>query len=142
MNDISAAYLWAQLQTADKINNNRLASWNLYYKLLKLLEAEGKITLSTIPDNCNHNAHMFYIKVKNLNERTALIKYLKTNNIMAIFHYIPLHTSAAGRKYGIFNDEDKYTTKESEKIVRLPLYYEICHDEIRHIASIIYNYFS
>lgn len=135
--ELNAAYLWAQLEVADLINQNRINSWNLYYKSLKDMEMQGILELPTIPKECVHNAHMFYIKVKNLQVRTALINFLKGRNIHSVFHYIPLHSSPAGLQYGTFHGEDKYTTKESERLLRLPLYYGIGQNEIDYIVSCI-----
>lgn len=139
--DMNAAYLWAQLEVAEMINQNRLASWNRYYEGLKHLSEKGLIELPYIPEECQHNAHMFYIKVKDLEERTRLISYLKDNNILAVFHYIPLHTAPAGKKYGRFSGEDKYTTIESERLVRLPLYYGIKENEIDNIIDKVLHFF-
>lgn len=139
--DMNAAYLWAQLQCAEDINNNRLDSWNKYYELLKPLADAGKIELPFIPEYCAHNAHMFYIKTKNLEERTKLISYLKENEISATFHYIPLHTAPAGQKFGTFIGEDKYTTKESERLLRLPMYYGLEGDKIEYITEKIANFY-
>lgn len=139
--DMNAAYLWAQLEVAEMINQNRLASWNRYYEGLKHLSEKGLIELPYIPEECQHNAHMFYIKVKDLEERTRLISYLKDNNILAVFHYIPLHTAPAGKKYGRFSGEDKYTTVESERLVRLPLYYGIKENEIDNIIDKVLHFF-
>ena len=125
MNDVSAAYLWGNLEKADEINQNRLISWQKYYDELKELEVEGLIELPKIPDRCFHNAHMFYFKVKNIEERSELIEYLKQKDILAVFHYIPLHSSPAGLEFGRFDGEDKFTTLESERLIRLPLYYNI-----------------
>lgn len=139
--DMLAAYLWAQLEKADEINNNRLKSWNIYQEGLKPLEIEGKIQLPGIPKECNHNAHMYYIKCKDLDERTDLIQFLKSNDILAVFHYIPLHSSPAGQRYGTFHGEDVYTTKESERLVRLPLYYNIKEDDIKHVIKAIHDFY-
>ena len=139
--DMNAAYLWAQLEKADEINENRLTSWNRYYEGLKELEEEGKIELPYIPEYCEHNAHMFYVKAKDLEERTALISYLKENDILAVFHYIPLHNAPAGKKYGRFHGEDKYTTSESERIMRLPMYYGLKEEEIDKIVCCIKKFF-
>lgn len=139
--ELNAAYLYAQLEEADKINNNRLEIWNTYYRELKKLEEKGLIELPYIPDHCEHNAHMFYIKCKDLKGRTELISYLKENNIMAVFHYIPLHTSEAGLKYGRFHGEDKYATKESERLVRLPLYYGLEKEKVNYISDKIYKFY-
>lgn len=130
--DMNAAYLYAQLEVADEINKNRISAWNRYYEGLKHLEEQGIIELPYIPSYCEHNAHMFYLKTRNLEERTKLIAYLKDNEIGCVFHYVPLHTSPAGLKYGRFHGEDKYTTKESERIMRLPMYYNIkeCEQEM------------
>lgn len=139
--DMNAAYLWAQLEKADEINQNRLASWNRYYDGLKELEKQGKIELPYIPEYCEHNAHMFYIKAKDLKERTELISYLKENDILAVFHYIPLHNAPAGQKYGRFHGEDKYTTKESERLARLPMYYGLKEEEIDKIIDCIKKFY-
>ncbi len=139
--DMNAAYLWAQLQKADEINENRLQSWNRYYEGLKDLEEAGKIELPYIPEYCEHNAHMFYIKAKDLEERSALISYLKENGVTAVFHYIPLHTAPAGKEYGRFHVEDKYTTKESERIIRLPMYYELDEQDAKKVMDLIHTFY-
>lgn len=119
--ELNAAYLWAQLCAADEINENRMASWNQYYQELKGLEESGRIELPVIPEGCVHNAHMFYIKCRDLEERTSFISYMKEEGILTVFHYIPLHSAPAGLKYGRFSGKDLYTTKESERLVRLPM---------------------
>lgn len=139
--ELNAAYLWAQLEQIDKIQKNRMDSWNLYYSELKELEAQGEIDLPVIPENCEHNAHMFYMKAKDLEERTALIQYLKGCDINAVFHYIPLHSAPAGVTYGRFHGEDRYTTKESERLVRLPLYYGLTEDEVIHICACVKDFY-
>lgn len=139
--DMNAAYLWAQLQKADEINENRLQSWNRYYEGLKDLEEAGKIELPYIPEYCEHNAHMFYIKAKDLEERSALISYLKENGVTAVFHYIPLHTAPAGKEYGRFHGKDKYTTKESERIIRLPMYYELDEQDAKKVMDLIHTFY-
>lgn len=126
--ELNAAYLWAQLECAKDIYDDRMNSWNIYYEGFKSLKDKGILELPIIPKECTHNAHMFYIKTKNLDERTRLIEFLKKNEVNAVFHYIPLHTAPAGKKYGEFRGEDKYTTKESERLVRLPLYYGLGKD--------------
>lgn len=139
--DMNAAYLWAQLQKADEINENRLQSWNRYYEGLKDLKEAGKIELPYVPEYCEHNAHMFYIKAKDLEERSALISYLKENGVTAVFHYIPLHTAPAGKEYGRFYGEDKYTTKESERIIRLPMYYELDEQDAKKVMDLIHTFY-
>lgn len=139
--DINAAYLWAELEQADKINNNRLATWNYYNENLKILEDKGYIERPYIPKECTHNAHMYYIKTKDLSERTALIKFLKENDIQAVFHYVPLHTAPAGIKYGRFNGEDKYTTKESDRLVRLPMYYDLKQKDAEKVVLVIKEFY-
>lgn len=136
--DINAAYLYAQLEKADEINNARLHSWDLYYQNLKDIP---QIELPYVPKECKHNAHMFYIKTKDMHERTKLINYLKENNIASVFHYIPLHTSPAGIRYGRFYGEDKYTTKESERLLRLPMYYGLKNEEIENICNKIKEFY-
>lgn len=139
--ELNAAYLWAQLLKADEILEDRMDTWKRYYDELQDLENGGYIELPTIPSECKHNAHMFYIKAKDLNERTELISYLKQNGVMAVFHYIPLHTAPAGKKYGVFCGEDKYTTKESERLVRLPLYYRLAEDDQEKVIDLIYSFY-
>jgi dTDP-4-amino-4,6-dideoxygalactose transaminase len=141
MNDLSAAYLWGQLDIADEINDERVKHWKIYYQGLKGLAKKGILELPTVPDNCLHNGHMFYIKVKDLKERTDLIDHLKFNGIQAVFHYIPLHSAPAGMKFGTFVGEDHYTTKESERLIRLPLYYGIKNDEIKQVIGTILEYY-
>ncbi len=140
--ELNAAYLYAQLEEAEMINNDRLKTWNLYYEGLKDLEQKGFIELPVIPKHCEHNAHMFYIKCKDLKERTELITYLKDNGISAVFHYIPLHSSECGLKYGEFNGEDRYTTSESERLLRLPMYYGIKSQEVSYVTTKINEFFN
>ena len=139
--DMNAAYLWGQLEVADKIYDDRMASWNRYYELLKPLSDKGCIELPVIPAECVHNAHMFYIKCKNLDERTKLIAHLKENGINPAFHYIPLHSAPAGLKYGRFHGEDRYTTRESERLLRLPMYYGLGMDKVERIAGVIRGFY-
>jgi dTDP-4-amino-4,6-dideoxygalactose transaminase len=141
MNDVSAAYLWGQLEVAEKINEFRLKVWNRYYNGLLELEKEGFIELPTIPKHCRHNGHIFYIKVKNLNIRTKLLNFLKEQGIWAVFHYVPLHSSPAGQRYGRFHGVDKFTTKESERLIRLPLFFNIKDEEIDYVIESIYRFF-
>jgi dTDP-4-amino-4,6-dideoxygalactose transaminase len=141
LNDVSASYLFAQLEEAEKINQNRLSSWNRYFDGLSSLRDEGYIELPTIPKEITHNAHMFYIKCKDIDERTALLDYLKNRNIYAVFHYVPLHSSTAGKKFGSFFNQDIYTTAESERLIRLPLYYGISKDDIDYIVKTVKGFF-
>lgn len=141
MNDISAAYLWGNLEFADEINQNRLNSWQKYYDGLKNLEDKGLIQLPIIPKECIQNAHMFYLKVKDLNERTKLIEYLKQNDIYAVFHYIPLHNSEAGLRFSRFSGKDIFTTNESEKLIRLPMYYGLEATIITKIIKTVKSFF-
>jgi dTDP-4-amino-4,6-dideoxygalactose transaminase len=139
--DLNAAYLFAQLEVADMINTSRLEIWDTYYKGLEDLQKEGFIELPVIPEGCVHNAHMFYIKAKDLSERTKLIDYLKENGVLTVFHYIPLHSSPAGIKFGVFNGEDNFTTRESERLLRLPMYYGLSVDMAAGIISLITKFF-
>ena len=139
--ELNCAYLYAQLENPEIINNDRMRSWNLYNELLEPLKDKGLIELPFIPDECVHNAHMYYIKGKDLDERTRMIKHLKDNGIGAVFHYIPLHSSPAGQRFGRFHGEDKFTTKESERIVRLPMYYGLKQDEIECVADNIISFY-
>lgn len=138
--ELNAAYLWAQLEKADEINENRLQSWNLYQSGLQELANSGIVELPVIPDGCVHNAHMFYIKVKDLDERTQLQQYLREQGIQTTFHYIPLHSAPAGQRFGRFQGEDRYTTKESERLVRLPMYYGLEHECIAFVQEEIKKY--
>ena len=137
--ELNAAYLYAQLEFADEINNNRLKSWDLYYENLRSIK---QIDLPIIPKECKHNAHMFYIKTKDLNERTKLIEFLRNKGIYTAFHYIPLHSSPAGMKYGEFIGKDVYTTKESERLLRLPMYYCLKEIEIKNICDEIKKFYN
>lgn len=139
--DMNAAYLMAQLDLADEIFADRMRSWNLYEELLKPLADKGKIELPTIPKHCTHNAHMFYIKAKDLKERTTLIHFLKENEIQAVFHYIPLHSAPAGQQFGRFHGEDVYTTKESERLLRLPMFYKLTENQVRYIAEKVIEFY-
>ena len=139
--DINAAYLWGELQHANQINNDRINTWNNYHDSLKDLEDKGYIKRPVIPKECKHNGHIYYIKTKNLEERTKLIEHLKKNNIQATFHYIPLHTSPAGKKYGRFYGDDVYTTKESEKLLRLPMYYGLKEEDREKVVKAITDFY-
>ncbi len=139
--DMNAAYLWAQLESYKKIFDSRMSVWNTYNDAFKELESKGKIELPKIPNDCEHNAHMYYLKCKNLQERTALIAFMKEIDIYAVFHYIPLHNAPAGIKYGTFFGEDEYTTKESERLVRLPLYYNMSNEDINCVIERVYQFF-
>ena len=140
--DMNAGYLYAQLEMADEINEARLNIWNRYYEGLTELKEAGKIELPTIPEGCVHNAHMFYIKAKDLKERTALITFLKENGILSVFHYIPLHTAPAGQKFGRFHGEDVFTTKESERLCRLPMYYGLQPEQVDYIISKVKEFYA
>ena len=137
--DMNAAYLWAQFESIDNIFASRMNAWNTYYEGLK--ELSDFIELPFIPEHCTHNAHMFYIKAKDLEERTELISFLKEREIQTVFHYIPLHSAPAGQKYGRFSGEDKYTTKESERLLRLPLYYGITNEECQKVINGIKEFY-
>lgn len=139
--DMNAAYLYAQLEIAEKINEARLSCWNRYYENLKSLAEQGKIELPVVPEGCVHNAHMFYIKAKDIGERTALIEYLKDRGVHSVFHYIPLHTAPAGQRFGRFVGEDKYTTKESERLTRLPMYYGLTLEQVDYICNQVKNFY-
>ena len=140
--ELNAAYLWAQLEQADAINENRLATWNAYDEAFAPLKAQGKLELPVIPEGCVHNAHMYYLKLKNLQERTAFINYMKENDVHTVFHYVPLHSAPAGLKFGRFAGEDVYTTKESERLVRLPLYYGLEQEDLEKVIRLVYAFFA
>ena len=140
--ELNAAYLYAQLEHADEIFNDRMESWNRYYNGLGDLAAEGKIDLPYVPAECSHNAHMFYIKVKDIAERSELIAFLKARGIETVFHYIPLHTAPAGLKWGRFHGEDRFTTAESERLLRLPMYYKLTPEDAESVISGITDFIS
>lgn len=139
--DMNAAYLWAQLEMADEITNARLARWNQYNELLQPLKERGILELPVVPEGCIHNGHMYYAKAKDLQERTALINFLKENGILSVFHYVPLHTAPAGMKFGYFHGEDKYTTRESERLFRLPMFYTLKEEEVDYIVSKVKEFY-
>ena len=139
--DLNAAYLWAQLQEADKINDNRLATWQMYYDAFEELEKEGFVQRPIIPAECKHNAHMFYLKAKDLQERTELISLLRKCGVGAVFHYIPLHSAPAGVKFGRFHGEDEFTTKEADRLMRLPMYYGLEKDKVQHIIESVISFY-
>ena len=138
--DMNAAYLWAQLQEADLINDNRLAIWNTYAEAFAPLAASGRVEVPTIPAGCVHNAHMYYLKLRDLQDRTDFIQYLKDKGIVAVFHYIPLHSAPAGLKFGRFHGEDRYTTSESDRLVRLPLYYGLTQEDQQYVINTALDY--
>lgn len=142
LNDVSAAYLWGQLQLVDEVNKRRLFIWKKYYDGLYDLYENGYLELPVIPNNCIHNAHMFYIKTENLETRTHLIDFLKLNGIISVFHYVPLHSSSAGQKFSSFSGLEKYTTKESERLLRLPLYYNLQDSEVDYILHTVKRFFN
>ena len=135
--ELNAAYLWGELESAEEIYKNRMDTWQYYHSQLENMEKNGKIERPVIPENCVHNAHMYYIKAKDLDERTRLLAYLKENGVAAVFHYIPLHSAAAGIKYGRFFGEDQYTTKESERLLRLPLYYGMKEEDREKVVRCV-----
>ncbi|MDD3220918.1 MAG: dTDP-4-amino-4,6-dideoxygalactose transaminase [Lachnospiraceae bacterium] len=140
--DMNAAYLWGQLENADEIYDDRMATWNFYHESLKDLADKGKIERPFIPEGCVHNAHMYYIKAKDLQERSELIQYLKENEIQTVFHYVPLHTSEAGMKFGTFHGKDIYTTKESERLMRLPLYYGMERKDVEWVVEKVHTFYN
>ena len=139
--ELNAAYLFGQLSKADEINENRLKSWNFYYEKLYPLYEQRKIQIPFIPKDCVHNAHMFYIKTSDITERDALIRYMKEHEIETVFHYIPLHSAKAGLRFGRFNGDDVYTTKESERLLRLPLYYGLQSEDINKVVESIWQFY-
>lgn len=140
--DLNAAFLWAQLEKADEINNNRLNTWNTYWRAFEPLANKGIIKLPTIPEGCVHNAHMFYLKCKDLETRQAFIEFMKNNDINCVFHYVPLHSAPAGIKFGRFSGDDIYTTSESDKLVRLPMYYGLKKEDVEEVISKTLEFFN
>lgn len=140
--DMNAAYLWGELEVAAKINNNRLSTWTAYYDAFSGLASDGLIDLPTIPDACKHNAHMFYVKLKDLNQRTDFISFLRSKGVQASFHYVPLHSSPAGERFGRFSGIDEFTTRESDRLVRLPMYYGMGKEDRERVIGAVLDYFS
>ncbi len=139
--DINAAYLWAQLEMIDEINKDRLYSYNGYRQAFQALADKGLVEMQHIPEGCVHNAHMFYLKLKDLEQRAAFIDHMKKNGVSAVFHYVPLHSAPAGLKYGHFNGTDTYTTKESERLVRLPMYYHLSENDRNTVIDAVLRFF-
>lgn len=139
--EMNAAYLYAQLEVADKINQTRLERWKQYYELLSPLQETGKIELPVIPEGCVQSGHMFYIKTKDQEERARLIAFMKENDILTVFHYVPLHSAPAGLKFGRFHGEDIYTTKESERLLRLPMFYQLTSKQVELIAGKVKEFY-
>lgn len=139
--ELQAAFLWGQLEKADEINQNRLKSWHVYYQGLQQLCDRNLIEIPYIPQNCVHNGHMFYLKTKDLETRQALLKHLNENGIMAVFHYVPLHSAKAGKEFGRFSGEDRVTTRESDRLLRLPLFYGISTEQIERIINQIVAFY-
>ncbi|KAA5927247.1 MULTISPECIES: dTDP-4-amino-4,6-dideoxygalactose transaminase [Pantoea] len=142
MADLQAAYLWAQLEAAERINQQRLRIWQRYYEALQPLAAQGRISLPVIPASCEHNAHMFYIKLRDQDDRQALINWMKEAEILTVFHYIPLHSSPAGERFSQFVGEDRFTTAESERLLRLPLFYNLSDNNQSTVISSLLSFFS
>lgn len=139
--DLNAAYLYAQLEKAEEVNDNRLTSWNAYHDAFRELGKTGKLELPVIPEGCVHNAHMYYVKLRDLKQRTEFLSYMRENEIYSVFHYIPLHSSPAGMRFGIFHGEDKYTTIESERIARLPMYYGLSEKNREYVIKKVVQFF-
>lgn len=139
--ELNAAYLYAQLEAADEINKNRLESWEAYQEALEQLREDSLVELPAVPKGCRHNAHMFYIKVKDLEQRTKLIRFLKDRGIGTAFHYVPLHSSLAGTAQGRFSGSDRYTTRESERLLRLPMFYGLPEEVPSYASALIEEFF-
>ena len=139
--DMNAAYLWAQLEMADEITKARMDRWNQYDALLRDLADKGLIEQPFVPDYCTHNAHMYYIKVRDLEQRGDFINFMKSKDVMTVFHYVPLHSAPAGLKYGRLHGKDNFTTRESDRLVRLPMYYALSEDDVNYICECVHEYF-
>ena len=139
--DLNAAYLWAQLEAYEAVFKNRMDTWNAYDQAFRPLAKKGILDVPTIPENCTHNAHMYYLKAASLEERTRLLADLKQKGILAVFHYIPLHSSPAGRRFGRFSGEDRYTTSESERLFRLPLYYGLTASDRSKVIEAVLRFY-
>ena len=138
--EMNAAYLYAQLEAKDKIQKKRMEIYEYYHRNLADLAAEGKVEQPYVPQECEHNAHMYYLKVKDMKVRTRLLAYLRENGICSVFHYVPLHSAPAGQKFGRFAGEDVYTTKESERLLRLPMFYNLDMEDVKRIVDVIHKF--
>ena len=138
--ELNAAYLYAQLEAKDKIQKKRMEIYEYYHRNLADLAAEGKVEQPYVPQECEHNAHMYYLKVKDMKVRTRLLAYLRENGICSVFHYVPLHSAPAGQKFGRFAGEDVYTTKESERLLRLPMFYNLDMEDVKRIVDVIHKF--
>ena len=139
--DLNAAYLWAQLEAFDTVMTDRLTTWNAYYEAFRPLMEKGLLELPVIPEGCVHNAHMFYVKLHDMEERTAFLRHMKASGVLSVFHYIPLHSAPAGLKFGRFHGEDRFTTKESERLARLPLYYGLSEEDRSTVIRAVNDFF-
>lgn len=142
LSDLQAAYLWAQLEVAEHINHQRLCLWQRYYKAFQPLASQNKVALPSIPTDCQHNAHLFYLKLRNIQQRSQFIEHLKEAEVMAVFHYVPLHQCPAGKIYGRFCGESQVTTQESERLVRLPLFYNLSEEDQHRVIAATLSFFS
>lgn len=138
--ELNAAYLYAQLEEHEKISRKRMEIYNYYHENLKCLADEGKIEQPFVPEECVHNAHMYYIKVRDIQVRTRLLAYLRERGICSVFHYVPLHSAPAGKKFGRFHGEDVYTTKESERLMRLPMFYNLDMEDVKKVVDAIVSF--
>ena len=139
--EINAAYLWAQLLKADEITEDRMWTWDSYYEVFKPIEERGRIDLQTIPNECVHNAHMFYLKLRDLDDRTRFLAFMKEKDVGCVFHYVPLHSAPAGLKFGRFDGRDEFTTSESNRLARLPLYYGLTSEDRKYVIQSVLDYF-
>lgn len=139
--ELQAAYLWGQIEEADHINENRLTAWSAYHIGFESIAQSKLAALPFIPSHCQHNGHMYYLKLRDLDQRSDFIDYMKVHGVMAVFHYVPLHSSPAGTKYGLFIGADNHTTAESEKLVRLPIFYGMTSEEQNHVIATVNRFF-
>lgn len=139
--DLNAAYLWAQFEESERIQQNRLKTWRRYWNEFAPHTRDWGIEIPVVPLECVHNAHMFYIKCKSLEERTRFISFMRENKILCVFHYVPLHSAPAGLKYGHFSGEDRYTTADSDRLVRLPLYYDMFQEDLEKVIAKVKEFF-
>ena len=140
--ELQSAYLWAQLEAADEMRDIRRASWQRYMTGLEALRRRGLVELPQVPAECRHNGHMAYLKVRDLGERTALLRHLVERGIHAVFHYVPLHSAPAGKRFGRFHGVDRITTSHSERLLRLPLWQGIPDEVIDQVVAAVEGFFA
>ncbi|PKD38298.1 dTDP-4-amino-4,6-dideoxygalactose transaminase [Methylomonas sp. Kb3] len=135
--ELIAAFLWAQLEDSERITHERLVSWQRYHEILEPLESKGVLRRPIVPDSCQHNAHMYYVLLASDIDRQQVLNEFKRNDITSVFHYVPLHSSPAGERYGRVHGELEVTNSRSEKLIRLPLWVGLTSEQQRRVVDVL-----